>query len=67
MNIGMKKYWIICYPYGSFDERVINIIKNQGYKAGLTTEVGNAILDKNEAFKLKRFDTNDFSLTNMPF
>ena len=55
-----KNDQIMCYPYGNFDKRVIEIIKNQGYKAGLTTKVGDSKLTKDEAFTLMRFDTNDF-------
>jgi len=50
----------MCYPYGSYDKRVIDKIKNLGYKIGLTTEVGDAELNSENAFTLKRFDTNDF-------
>lgn len=51
---------IMCYPYGDFDERVISKIKKLDYKIGLTTEVGDAKLKKDYAFKLERYDTNDF-------
>jgi len=50
----------ICYPYGNFDDRVISKIKKYDYKIGFTTEVGDANLTKEDAFKLKRYDTNDF-------
>jgi len=55
-----KGSWIMCYPYGNFSKNVIEKIKDQGYRAGLTTEVGDAVLDDSEPFMLKRFDTNDF-------
>jgi len=51
---------IMCYPYGNFDERVISKIEKLDYKLGFTTEVGDAELMKGNAFKLKRYDTNDF-------
>ncbi len=51
---------IMCYPYGSYDKRVIDKIKNLGYKIGLTTKVGDAELNSENAFTLERFDTNDF-------
>lgn len=51
---------IMCYPYGNSNEEIINELKKVGFKAGLTTEVGDAFLDVTSAFSLKRFDTNDF-------
>ena len=51
---------IMCYPYGNFDLRVIEKIKEFNFQAGLTTEVGDAELDESNRFKLKRYDTNDF-------
>lgn len=51
---------IMCYPYGNYNSDVINQLKDKGFKAGLTTEVGDAVLSRDDAFTLKRFDTNDF-------
>ncbi len=51
---------IMCYPYGSYNNIVIEKLKKRGFKAGFTTEVGDAVLTKENAFLLKRFDTNDF-------
>ncbi len=55
-----KNSWIMCYPYGNYDRRIIEKIMVLGYKAGLTSEVGDAELDKINAYTLKRYDTNDF-------
>jgi len=55
-----KASWILAYPYGNYNSKVIENIKKVGYKAGLTTEIGDAILDKKNAFILNRYDTNDF-------
>lgn len=51
---------IMCYPYGDFNNKVITEISKRGFKAGLTTEVGDAELSRSQIFKLNRFDTNDF-------
>jgi peptidoglycan/xylan/chitin deacetylase (PgdA/CDA1 family) len=51
---------IMCYPYGNHDENLIKKLTDEGYKAGLTTIVGDSTLDEKNAFLLKRFDTNDF-------
>jgi len=51
---------IMCYPYGNYNQNLIKKLSILGYKAGLTTIVGDSILDVKNAFLLKRFDTNDF-------
>lgn len=54
------KDWIMCYPYGSFDKRLISIIKKRGCIAGLTTMDGKADLLKDNPYALPRIDiTND--------
>lgn len=55
-----KDSWIMCYPYGSYNETVIQNLEKIGFRAGLTTEVSNAVLSKKNSFKLSRYDTNDF-------
>ena len=54
------KNWIMCYPYGAYNKDTISILKNLNCIIGLTTKVGNAILNKNSLHELSRFDTNDF-------
>ena len=51
---------VMCYPYGNYNENVIKQLTETGFKAAVTTEVGNAVITKENLFKLKRFDTNDF-------
>lgn len=51
---------IMCHPYGNYSDKTIEELKKNGFKAGLTTEVGDAVLTKSDAFTLKRYDTNDF-------
>ena len=52
--------WIMCYPYGNYNQMVIEKLREQGFRAGLTTEVDDAMLNQNNAFLLERYDTNDF-------
>ncbi len=59
-KINPDKKQIMCYPYGNFDLRVIKKIRELDFQAGLTTVVGDAELNENNRFKLKRYDTNDF-------
>ncbi len=55
-----QKTWIMCYPYGAYDENVISIMKKHHYKAGLTTIVGDTKVSKDNSYSLQRLDTNDF-------
>jgi hypothetical protein len=50
----------MCYPHGDFNEKVIFELKKNEFVAGMTIDVGDAILDKNNAFSIHRYDTNDF-------
>lgn len=52
--------WMCCYPYGSYSDEVISIISTMGAVSGVTTEVRAYILEKDDAFKIPRLDTNDF-------
>ena len=58
--IGSKTdRWVMCYPYGAYDDSLINIIKRKGCKMALTTKVGISYLEPDNAFTLERLDTND--------
>lgn len=52
--------WVMNYPYGSYNQDVINFIESQGACAGLTTEVRIADLTEDSPFTLPRLDCNDF-------
>jgi len=52
--------WIMCYPYGAYNEDTLNILKSKNCAIGLTTKVGFANLTKSKMLELSRFDTNDF-------
>ena len=55
-----RKEWVMNYPYGSYNDSVLDYIKQNGACIGLTTEVRIADLDKDEALRLPRLDCNDF-------
>lgn len=59
INISEKRI-IFCYPFGNYNDSVIKEVKQAQYVAGLTTDVGDAKIDNNNLFKIKRYDTNDF-------
>ncbi len=55
-----RKAWVMNYPYGNYNEEVVNYIKSEGACIGLTTEVRMADLSKDQALILPRLDCNDF-------
>ena len=55
-----KKQWVMCYPYGNYNDSVLKYIKERGCALGFTTEVGIADLEKKPPLELPRFDCNDF-------
>lgn len=52
--------WIMCYPYGAYNDDTLSILESNNCAIGLTTEVGFANLNKSKMLELSRFDTNDF-------
>lgn len=55
-----RKAWVMNYPYGNFNDDVVQYIANQGCKMGLTTEVRMADLDSDNPYQIPRLDCNDF-------
>jgi len=51
--------WIMCYPYGAYNESLLSILKKKKCVAGLTTKVDIADLNKGNPLTLPRLDTND--------
>lgn len=54
------KNLVMCYPYGNYNENIVSKLIKFGFKAGLTTKVGDAKISKSNIFSLERYDTNDF-------
>lgn len=52
--------WVMNYPYGNYNEDVLDYVKSKGAILGLTTEVGVADIGKDAALELPRLDCNDF-------
>jgi peptidoglycan/xylan/chitin deacetylase (PgdA/CDA1 family) len=52
--------WIMCYPYGEYNEDTLRILHSKKCAIGLTTKVGFANLNSSNLLELARFDTNDF-------
>ena len=54
-----KDSWVINYPYGSYNEKVIKYIAEKGCKLAMTTDVRVACENDNR-FLIPRLDCNDF-------
>lgn len=52
--------WIMCYPFGAYNDNTIEILSELKCAVAITTEVGQAELGVHHSLKLPRFDTNDF-------
>ena len=52
--------WIMCYPYGAYNNTTLSLLKELGASIGITTEVRKANLGIDNPLTLPRLDTNDF-------
>ena len=57
---GNNKNWIMCYPYGAYNEDTLSILEKKNCVLALTSKVGSADLTQQHRLELKRWDTNDF-------
>lgn len=57
-GLDMQK-WIMCYPYGSYNENTLQILKRNKCVIGLTTKHGEVNLKKYKNLELNRIDTNE--------
>lgn len=51
--------WMMCYPYGAFDDSLVENLRMRGCAAALTTEPRVANLALDSLWTLPRLDTND--------
>ena len=60
-NVGtVTKDWIMCYPYGAYNDTTLSLLHRYGALLGITTEVRVANLKTDNLLELPRLDTNDF-------
>jgi len=60
-DVGIPtKDWIMCYPYGAYNNFTLSLLKELGASIGITTKVKIADLLTDNPFTLPRLDTNDF-------
>lgn len=52
--------WVMNYPYGNYNQNVLDYIKEEGACVGLTTDVRVADLKGDNPLELPRLDCNDF-------
>jgi peptidoglycan/xylan/chitin deacetylase (PgdA/CDA1 family) len=52
--------WIMCYPYGGYNDETLAILARRHCAVGLTTKVRQADLSKDRPLELPRYDTTDF-------
>lgn len=53
-------HWVMCYPYGGWNEGLLDVLRSRNCTLGLTTEVSTAEIGRHDPLLLPRFDTNDF-------
>ena len=56
---GTLKNWTMCYPYGSYNDHTLKILKKKKCSIGLTTHVNISNIDEDDHLTLPRLDTND--------
>jgi peptidoglycan/xylan/chitin deacetylase (PgdA/CDA1 family) len=56
---GELNDWIMCYPYGGYNEDTLSILNERHCALALTTKVGSANIYSQNKYELKRLDTND--------
>lgn len=54
-----KNGWTLCYPYGAYDAKLINILKKYHCQLAFTTEPEKAIINYENMLRLSRLDAND--------
>ncbi len=55
-----KKQWVMNFPYGNYNDGVLDYVRAMGACIGLTTKVRIAEIGKDSALLLPRLDCNDF-------
>jgi len=50
--------WVMCYPYGAYNDSLISILKDRGCALGLGIKEEIANLDRDDPLSLPRLDTN---------
>ncbi|MDI4635986.1 MULTISPECIES: polysaccharide deacetylase family protein [Halomonadaceae] len=54
-----QQEWVMCYPFGGYNEALLSLLRRRGCALGLTVDVGVADLAITDPLCLPRLDTND--------
>jgi peptidoglycan/xylan/chitin deacetylase (PgdA/CDA1 family) len=54
--------WVMCYPYGAYNDTLLTVLRDWGCVVGLTTRVAVAELGCDDPLALPRLDTNDLPI-----
>lgn len=54
--------WVMCYPYGAYNQTLLETLKRCDCSLGLTTRSAVANVCRDTALELPRLDTNDFPI-----
>jgi peptidoglycan/xylan/chitin deacetylase (PgdA/CDA1 family) len=54
-----KDDWTVCYPYGGFNDSLLQLLRERECRLGFTVEARVADLDADNRLTLPRLDTND--------
>ena len=54
------KDWVMCYPYGAYNDSTLSLLGKYEAALGVTTEGRVANLEADNSFTLPRLDTNEF-------
>jgi len=52
--------WVMCYPFGGYNDCLVRMVEEMGCKIGFTTEPAVAHLGEHHPLCLPRLDTNEF-------
>jgi peptidoglycan/xylan/chitin deacetylase (PgdA/CDA1 family) len=59
-SLGLRaERWIICYPYGAYNDSLLQMLRERDCAIGLTTRIRVADLKADAPLTLPRIDTND--------
>jgi peptidoglycan/xylan/chitin deacetylase (PgdA/CDA1 family) len=58
LGVDMDR-WIMCYPYGAYNDSLLRIVADRGCAVGVTTRVSVASVGTDHPLTLPRLDTND--------
>ena len=59
-KFNIKKKWIMCYPYGSFNNDTKKILNKKDCLFAFSATPGRSLLNKKNTLSIKRYDTNEF-------